>query len=74
MPTLDGLPPPVSSGRDRLTSVVPADRTAELDGLFTRLAAARDRKEAAGIEADIRNRWAESGSATCARSGGLSSG
>ena len=61
----DGLPPPVSSGRDRLTSVVPADRTAELDGLFTRLAAARDRKEAAGIETDIRNRWAESGSATC---------
>ena len=60
----DGLPPPAASGRDRLTSVVPADRTAELNDLFARLAAARDRKEAAGIEADIRKRWAASGSAT----------
>jgi len=61
----DGLPPPAASGRERLTSVVPADKAAEMDGLFARLAAARDRKEAAGIEADIRQRWASSGSATC---------
>ena len=60
----DGLPPPAASGRERLTSVVPADSAAELDGLFVRLAAARDRKEAAGIEVEIRRRWATSGSAT----------
>lgn len=61
----DGLPPPAASGRERLTSVIPANRTAELNDLFVRLAAARDRKEAAGIEAEIRRLWATSGSATC---------
>ena len=61
----DGLPPPAASGRERLTSVVPTDSAARLDDLFARLAAARDRKEAAGIEAEIRRRWATSGSATC---------
>lgn len=60
----DGLPPPASSGRERLVSVVPADKAAELDGLFARLAAAKDRTEAAGVEAEIRQRWAASGSAT----------
>ena len=60
----DGLPPPAASGRERLTSVVPTDSAARLDDLFARLAAARDRKEAAGIEVEIRRRWATSGSAT----------
>ncbi|SCM78846.1 Tetratricopeptide TPR_2 repeat protein [uncultured Pleomorphomonas sp.] len=60
----DGLPTPVASGRERLVTVVPADKAAELDGLFARLAAAKDRSEAAGIEVDIRRRWAASGSAT----------
>ncbi len=45
-------------------TVVPTDKAAELDGLFTRLAAAKDRAEAAGLEAEIRQRWASSGSAT----------
>lgn len=60
----DALPPPASTGRERLLSVVPANKAAELDGLFTHLAAAKDRAEAAGIEAEIRQRWATSGSAT----------
>lgn len=60
-----GLPPPAPSGRERLVSVVPADKAAELDDLFARLAAAKDRGEAAGIETEIRRRWATSGSATC---------
>lgn len=60
----DGLPPPASSGRERLVTVVPADKAAELDSLFARLAAARDRTEAAGLESEIRRRWAASGSAT----------
>lgn len=60
-----GLPPPAPSGRERLVSVVPTDKAAELDGLFARLAAAKDRGEAAGIETEIRRRWATSGSATC---------
>lgn len=58
------LPLPASSGRERLVTVVPTDKAAELDGLFTRLAAAKDRAEAAGLEAEIRQRWASSGSAT----------
>lgn len=60
----DGLPPPASSGRERLVSVVPADKAVEFNDLFARLAAAKDRNEAAGIEAEIRQRWATSGSAT----------
>lgn len=59
-----GLPPPAPIGRERLVSVVPTDKAAELDGLFARLAAANDRSEAAGIEAEIRRRWASSGSAS----------
>ncbi len=59
-----GLPPPVASGRERLVPAVPIDAAAELDRLFVRLAAARDRAEAGGIEADIRRRWTTSGSAT----------
>lgn len=60
----DNLPPPVPSGRERLTSVVPPDKATEFNGLFARLAAAKDRAEAAGIEAQIRQRWATSDSAT----------
>ena len=60
----DGLPPPASSGRERLVTAVPADKVAELDGLFTRLAVAKDRTEAASLEAGIRHLWATSGSAT----------
>ena len=58
------LPPPPADGRERLVSVMPADAAADLDRLFASLAAARSRAEAAGIEADIRRRWAASGSAT----------
>lgn len=58
------LPPPAASGRERLVPVVPSDSAAELNQLFARLAAARGRDEAAGLEADIRRRWATSGSAT----------
>lgn len=60
----DDLPPPVAKGRERLVSVVPTDETAALDGLFARLATAGDRTEAAGIETEIRRRWATSGSET----------
>jgi tetratricopeptide (TPR) repeat protein len=60
----DGLPPPASSGRERLMTVVPADKAGELDGLFARLSAAKDRAEAASLEGEIRQRWAASGSAT----------
>ncbi|MCM5556828.1 tetratricopeptide repeat protein [Pleomorphomonas sp. JP5] len=59
------LPPPATSGRERLVSVVPVDKAAELDELFARLAIARDRKEASGLETEIRRRWATCGSATC---------
>ena len=60
----DGLPPPASGGRERLVSVVPADKAAEFNGLFARLAIAKDRSEAGSLEAQIRQRWASSGSAT----------
>lgn len=60
----DGLPPPASSGRERLTTLVPADKAAELEGLFARLATAKERTEAANLESEIRQRWAESGSAS----------
>ncbi|MBS1184273.1 MAG: tetratricopeptide repeat protein [Proteobacteria bacterium] len=60
----DGLPPPATSGRERLVSVVPVDAAAELDQLFVRLAAAGGRSSAAGIESDIRRHWLASGSAT----------
>lgn len=60
----DGLPPPTQSGRERLVTAVPADKAAELDGLFARLAAAKDRSEAAAIETEIRQRWASNASAT----------
>ncbi len=60
----DALPPPSDGGRGRLVSIVPTDGKAELDTLFVRLAAARDRAEAGRIETDIRSRWSASGSAT----------
>lgn len=60
----DGLPPPSQSGRERLVTAVPVDKAAELDGLFVRLAAAKDRAEAAAIELEIRQRWASSASST----------
>lgn len=60
----DALPPPSDGGRGRLVSILPADGKAELDTLFGRLAAARDRAEAGRIETDIRARWSASGSAT----------
>lgn len=59
-----GLPPPSASGRERLSSLVPKAPAVELDGLFSRLAGARNRAEAAAIEAEITRRWAASGSAT----------
>lgn len=65
LPTAAGegdLPPP--AGRERLTSVVPADPGKAFDALFADLAAAEDATRAAGIEADIRARWMLSGSAT----------
>lgn len=60
----DVLPPPSDSGRGHLTSLVPSDGKADLDSLFDRLSTARDKAEAGRIEADIRARWAASGSAT----------
>jgi len=60
----DGLPPPVSNGRERLTSAIPVDAKAEYDRLFARLASAKTKAEATIVEADIRHRWMLSGSAT----------